>query len=490
MSVDDSQPPDAGEDLEPPAVGQETGATEDDDIDAEEAVSLSIEKPRLSASDALQTPTIGVGSADNGRVALVQQFSLTVVEGEALGRSFTSRRDHAAIGTHKSADFILTDRTVSRFHCDISLADGLIVIRDLGSRNGTIVDGVAVQIAYLRNGSMIALGRTLLRFDIGRDHVEIPLSRKASFGLMAGHAPATRAAFAILERAADSDATVLIEGETGTGKELAAESIHMESKRREGPFIVVDCGSIPPDLLESELFGHEKGAFTGAVVARQGAFAAAHHGTVFLDEIGELSSELQPKILRVLERHQVKRVGANTYADVDVRVIAATNRNLRAEVNAQRFRSDLYYRLAVLEVRLPALRERLDDLPDLVTRILTLLGTESQPDAEFVRRPEFLASLRKHAWPGNVRELRNYIERCLAFRGEAPLLHHPQAEEGDLVDVGLSLKAAREKWTQSLERRYLEQLLKRYDDNVSAAARAAGVGRVYFYRLLWRNGLR
>src|SRR5262249_6125363 len=173
------------------------------------------------------------------------------------------------------------------------------------------------------------------------DHVKIPLSDRERFGLLVGHSLAMRAAFALLERAAATDATVLLEGETGTGKEAAAESIHREGARRDGPFVVVDCGAIPPDLLESELFGHERGAFTGALSGREGAFEAAGGGTIFLDEVGELAADLQPKLLRALERREVKRVGSNKYVAVDVRVIAATNRNLRAEVNARQFRSDL-----------------------------------------------------------------------------------------------------------------------------------------------------
>src|SRR5262249_24810336 len=198
--------------------------------------------------------------------------------------------------------------TVSRFHCDISLNDGHPVVRDLGSRNGTLVDGVSVLQAHLRSGSTIMLGRTHIRFDLGTDHVKIPLSDRDHFGLMVGRSQAMRAVFALLERAAQSDVTVLLEGETGTGKEAAAESIHRESARREAPLVVVDCGAIPPDLLESELFGHERGAFTGAVASREGAFEAAAGGTIFLDEVGELSADLQPKLLRVLERREVKRV--------------------------------------------------------------------------------------------------------------------------------------------------------------------------------------
>jgi transcriptional regulator with PAS, ATPase and Fis domain len=295
--------------------------------------------------------------------------------------------------------------------------------------------------------------------------------------------------FAVLERVAAADSTVLIEGETGTGKEVAAESLHRESPRRDGPLIVVDCGAIPADLLESELFGHEKGAFTGAVVGREGAFEAASKGTIFLDEIGEIAPALQPKLLRVLERREVKRVGSNRYQPVDVRVLAATNRNLLAEVNEGRFRSDLYYRLAVVQVRLPTLRERAEDIPLLVEHILSSLGAAERPEAAQLRTREFLAELQQHAWPGNVRELRNYVERCLTLRESAPLAAAPM-DGAAVFDSTRPLREARESWTRTFERRYLQEVLDRAGGNVSAAARAAGVDRIHFYRLLWRHGIR
>jgi transcriptional regulator with PAS, ATPase and Fis domain len=426
-----------------------------------------------------------------GDAALVRRFRLTVVGGPNSGQTYTSSGDRTVIGTHESAELILADRTVSRFHCEITFSDGRLAIKDLGSRNGTLIDGVAVMHAHLRSGALLTIGQTQLRFDLGTDHVRIPLSGRDRFGIMVGNSQAMRAAFALLERAASSDATVLLEGETGTGKEAAADSIHRESSRANAPFVVVDCGAIPPDLLESELFGHERGAFTGAVAARQGAFEAAHGGTIFLDEIGELPTDLQPKLLRVLERREIKRVGTNTYSAVDVRVIAATNRNLRSEVNARKFRSDLYYRLAVIEVRLPPLRERQEDLPLLVENILQSQGATDRTEAQGLRSQAFMADLSRHPWPGNVRELRNYVERCLALREQTPLVPQGDVESrGVEVDVNVPLKASREKWTRSFERRYLEQILSRHGDNVTAAARAAGVDRIYFYRLLWRHGLR
>jgi DNA-binding NtrC family response regulator len=421
----------------------------------------------------------------------VQRFWLVVRGGADAGVTFASSGDRVVIGTHESADLVLHDDTVSRFHCEISLADGRPLVRDLGSRNGTVLDGVAVVAAFPRAGSTLTLGRTEIGFELHRDPVRVPLSERGRFGRMVGTGVAMRRAFALLERAASSDATVLLEGETGTGKEVAAESIHMESARRDGPFVVVDCASIPQDLLESELFGHEKGSFTGAVSAREGAFEAASGGTIFLDEIGELGLDLQPRLLRALERKQVKRVGSNKYVPVDVRVVAATNRNLRREVNERRFRSDLYYRLAVVEVRLPALRERREDLPALVDNLLAGLDVTG-PAAAALRQPEFLAELARHEWQGNVRELRNYLERCLALREQLPLGESDAGGEPtpELPDTSQPLKVARERWTRALERRYVEALLARHGGNVTAAARGAGVDRMHFYRLLWRYGLK
>jgi DNA-binding NtrC family response regulator len=420
--------------------------------------------------------------------ALVQRFQLTVVGGPDEGKLFDSVGERVTLGTDAGAHVALTDRAVSRFHAEIEVTGGRAILRDLDSRNGVLVDSVPVLQAALRDGAVITLGRTQLRFRLGDEPVRIPLSSRERFGVMVGRSPALRAVFSLLERAAETDATVLLEGETGTGKEAAAESLHRESARRDGPFIVVDCGAIPPGLLESELFGHDKGAFTGALAEHEGALEAAHRGTVFLDEIGELGLELQPKLLRALDRREIKRVGASRYRQIDVRVIAATHRNLRAEVNAGRFRADLYYRLAVLQVRLPPLRQRADDLPLLVEHVLHGLGAADRDAAAMLRTREFLADLTRHAWPGNVRELRNYLERCLAF-GEAAAAP-PPADDAPPVDLKLPLRAARDEHVRSFERAYLRQALAAAGNNVSAAARIAGIDRIYFYRLLWKYGLR
>ena len=313
------------------------------------------------------------------------------------------------------------------------------------------------------------------------------------YGKMIGQSEAMKGVFETLYRAANSDATVLLEGETGTGKEVSAEMLHRTSRRRDKPFLVIDCGAIPPQLLESELFGHERGAFTGAVSARQGVFEAASGGSVFLDEIGELALDLQPKLLRVLERREVRRIGTNQHVPIDVRLIAATNRGLRSEVAARKFRSDLFYRLAVVEVKLPPLRERTGDLPLLIDFILKSLGSVDEDVVHALTAPEFLVKLAQHDWPGNIRELRNFIERSVALgdvRAPATDRAPSQASPESAAISHRPLREAREEWTNTFERRYLEELLATHDNRVSAAARAAGVDRIYFYRLLWKHGLR
>jgi transcriptional regulator with PAS, ATPase and Fis domain len=420
----------------------------------------------------------------------VRRFHLRVTAGVDVGACHAAS-GRVVVGTHPSAGIQLADPTLSRFHCEIEIVDGRAVVRDLGSRNGTFVDGVSVLQGHLRPGAILTLGKSQLRFDPASDFVSVPLSERARFGIAVGAAPPMRAVFAVLERAADSEATILLLGETGTGKDVLAESIHRESPRRGGPFMIVDCGALPPKLLESELFGHERGAFTGADRARMGAFEAASGGTLFLDEIGDLHPDLQPKLLGALERREVQRVGSTARIPVDVRVVAATSRPLQREVNEKRFRSDLYYRLAVVTVQVPPLRQRKEDLPLLVDALLEAMEAGSHPEAATLRSASFLMDLQRHEWPGNVRELRNHLEQCLAL---GPSSRQPLADDAgrDRPPMGAAepLKVAREKWLSWFERHYLEDLLARHENNVTACARAAGVDRMHLYRLLWRRGLR
>jgi len=421
----------------------------------------------------------------------VRRFRLGSVGGGGAPVSYQSTKAHAVIGSSSSADLSVDDKAVSRFHCEIRIVGGAAVIRDLDSSNGTWVDGVRVVHAFLRKGAIVRFGRTELRFDFGEGYVEIPLSKNNHFGELVGGSVAMRAIFALLEKVAASDATVLLLGETGTGKDVAAVAIHEASARRAGPFIAVNCGAIPPGLLESELFGHERGAFTGAERQRIGAFEAASGGTLFLDEIGDLSLDVQPTLLRALESGVIHRVGRTAEVAVDVRIIAATNRDLRNEVNAGRFRSDLLYRLAVFEIALPPLRERMEDLRVLVEHLLGTLAPGDDDVALQSRVGKLVAEAEHHGWPGNIRELKNYLARCVALDTEVALFSAESLPSTPPpIDVARPLREVRERWQRFLERNYLEAMLERHDRNVSAAARAAGVDRAQFYRLMWRNGLR
>ena len=313
-------------------------------------------------------------------------------------------------------------------------------------------------------------------------------STNNKLGALVGTSLVMRQTFALLERAAAGDVDVLLLGETGTGKELAAEALHELGPRAGRPFVVCDLTATPPSLVESELFGHVRGAYTGAVSDRPGAFERADGGTLFLDEIGDVGLEIQPRLLRALERRQVKRVGGNSYASVDVRVVAATHRNLEEEVAAGRFRQDLFHRLAVVTAVLPPLRERLEDLPLLVSTLLARSGRTAA--AGSILSPQTQILLRTHNWPGNVRELRNVIERAvrLGVEPEIPAIQQ-RATPAPGADARTPFKEAKENLVSAFERDYLADLLRRFHDNVSVAARESGIGRAYLHRLLKKHGL-
>jgi DNA-binding NtrC family response regulator len=415
----------------------------------------------------------------------VRRFRVTVLQGPNAGRSRDSRGDRCALGHHRLNDVVLPDPTVSRFHCEIVIEDGRARVRDLGSRNGTLLDDVAVQDAFLRDGSRLRLGLVLVGFELADRNNQLRLADRAQFGPLVGRSAAMRSCFALLERAAETEVTLLLEGETGTGKSAAAEAIHRASARKKEPFVVVDCGAIPAPLLESELFGHEKGAFTGASERRRGAFEEAHGGTLLLDEIGELPAELQPKLLGAIETRQIRRVGASTPQRVNVRLLAATNRDLRVEVNAGRFRSDLYFRLAVVKIQVPSLRQRPEDIPELIEQLLA--GRGDATAAALLRDPARLGQLQRAAWPGNVRELRNYVERCLFYR-DAVAAEEPEAPPE--IDVSQPFSVARKQAMEQFERVYLGRLLRAHDGRIQETADAAGINRVYLYKLLRRLGLK
>ena len=420
---------------------------------------------------------------------------LRVVDGPDRGLEIDLPPIGVVLGTERSCDVVLTDEFVSRRHCSVSPAAGGFQITDLGSRNGTRIDGVSVSKVVAPPGVAIRLGKTLVQLLPADEVLDIPPSDKDRFGGLYGGSQAMRSVFAVLERASKSSAPVLFLGESGTGKELMARGVHDSSPRKDGPFVVFDCGASTETLIESDLFGHTKGAFTGAQSDRQGAFAAAHGGTLFLDEIGDLPIALQPKLLRMLEAGEVQRLGSNKSERFDVRIVAATHRDVFGEVSRGGFRGDLYYRLAVVEVHVPPLRQRPDDLPALIAMFLERAGA---PQLAKQVGGTALERLQRYHWPGNVRELRNVITRAVALAGpdddfqSLPFLLRPTAAapEAQTVRADRPFHEAKDEVVARFEREYLTDLVARAGGNLSQAARTAGLERKFLYKLLERAGLR
>jgi DNA-binding NtrC family response regulator len=434
------------------------------------------------------TPRVG---GQYGRYLPVRTVSVEVAAGPDRGARLEAASEHVTVGSAPGNDLVLGDESVSRYHLELHAHEDGVALIDCGSTNGTRIGAVRIERAVVPAGTLVELGRTRLRVD-GGGRALVELHGDDAFGALRGRTPVMRRLFARLEKAAQSDIAVLLVGESGTGKELIARALHERSPRAAGPFVTVDCGALAPSLVASELFGHERGAFTGAHEQRLGAFERTGGGTLFLDEIGELPGDLQSSLLGVLERRAFHRVGGDREIRVDVRIVAATNRDLRAEVNAQRFRLDLYYRLAVMTIEVPPLRERLDDIALLVRHFLEECGHAG--DVEDVFSDETMADLQRHRWPGNVRELRNLVEATLAM-GETI---RPSSEELRTAAKGETLTCvldvpygeARTRLLDEFEARYLRALLARAEGNVSQAARLADMNRSHLFTLLRRHGLR
>jgi DNA-binding NtrC family response regulator len=417
---------------------------------------------------------------------------VVVLSGSARGDS-RPLGEKLRVGKAPDNDLVLADDTVSRHHCELTRANDGVHVLDLGSTNGTRVQGARVSEAIVQPGTVLKVGEVELALRPAVRNVEVMPSEKTWFGAAIGRSLAMRSIFGVLERIAQTEATVLLEGETGTGKDVLARAIWTESDRAQGPFVVVDCGAVSYSLLESELFGHERGAFTGAVAARQGAFELADGGTVFLDEIGELPLDVQPKLLRVLETKEFRRVGGNKTLKANVRMIAATKRNLQREVQAGKFREDLYFRLAVVPITVPALRARREDIPPLVQHILKASG------GGLTVGDDTLQGLVAHDWPGNVRELRNVLERGVYLaratgQSELSLVSFPTAGPAGAdvfqFDAAKSYRETRAKFDAEFERRYVKWLLGRHGGNVSAAAREAKMDRKHLHDMAKKHGLR
>jgi transcriptional regulator with PAS, ATPase and Fis domain len=440
------------------------------------------ETPRSLGAEAGATQ---VPSELPGARLRVRAVSLRVTAGPDAGRGVRVERPSFVIGTGPGADLRLGDPTVSREHLRLSLLPGGVQLRDPGSRNGTFIGPLRVADAVVREDATLTLGNTAIALHLEASPLELPLSAETQFGGAIGVSEASRHLFALLERAAKSDVTVLLEGESGVGKGIFARGLHARSRRARGPFVAVDCGAIPATLIESELFGHERGAFTGAVDRRPGVFQQAHGGTLFLDEVGELPLPLQPKLLRVLEEREVRPLGATAPMSVDVRVVAATNRALDEAARVGEFRKDLFYRLAVARVLVPPLRDRMADIPPIALHFLR----EATGDPNATLPPDLAGLLTSYAWPGNVRELRNVIHRH-AFLGTTDLgrLFDPPVTGGapaeDLSE--LPYHEARRRALERFERGYFSKVLARADGVITRAAELAGVARPSFYRMLAR----
>jgi transcriptional regulator with PAS, ATPase and Fis domain len=419
------------------------------------------------------------------------RLALDVLSGPDQGMRVTRDGLPLSIGSAAENDLRLTDRFVSRVHCRIFKGDdGSVILLDEGSRNGTFVRGVRIFEVVLDPRTEIQVGRTRIRFGFESEDDLAIGTKQDRFGELIGASHAMRTAFEALRRVAPTALTCLLLGETGTGKELAARAIHEQSPRGQGPFIVIDCGAVTETLIEDKLFGHERGAFTGALKDAAGAFEEARGGTIFLDEVGELPVALQPKLLRVLERREIVRLGSHKTIPIDVRVIAATHRDLPVLATEGRFRQDLYYRLAEASVRLPPLRNRMEDIDSLARHIL-----DQASGPPVVLQPDALTLLKQHRWPGNVRELRNVLRRAAAMGGsiDAALIEgamaptktafaDPSETTGNFDSMPIA--EARDAHRKA----YLAQLIERYGDDHTAIAQQMGVNIKYARRLMRKYG--
>jgi two-component system, NtrC family, response regulator HydG len=433
-------------------------------------------------------------------------FVLTVTEGPERGRSYrldSSLATRALVGTSPACEIRLSDPEVSRRHAAIERVGTTLKIMDLSSTNGTFVDRVKIVEAELQGGEFLRVGSTMFQVEIESVGEQIPLPMHVAFGRVVGASREMRRLYPLVSRIAQATVPVVIEGETGTGKEALAESIHEMGPRASGPFVVFDCTAVPPSLVEAELFGHERGAFTGATNARKGVFEQAHGGTLLIDEVGDLDLSLQPKLLRAIERFEVRRIGGDHFLRVDVRVLAATRRDLDREVQAGRFRDDLFHRMAVARIELPPLRHRIGDINVLAMHFWREMGGDPR-----ALSPDLMRKWEDYDWPGNVRELKNTIARQLAL-GDLATMPSPSARPPPLpsapgpggpgmnepgpdaidrfVDMGLPYPQARDRILDEFEQRYVARVLEQHGGDVARAAAASGIGRRYFQKLKARS---
>jgi transcriptional regulator with GAF, ATPase, and Fis domain len=430
----------------------------------------------------------------------LRKSRLLVVDGPDRGSELIIAKERVRGGRASVNDLVLNDKAVSGRHFELIAHESGFLLNDLQSTNGTFCGEFRVQSALLTPGQSFRVGASRVQFESLDEVVSIKLSDSDRFHEVVGRSVPMREIFATLEKVAPSDLTVLVEGETGTGKEKIAHALHHFSGRRAKPFVVQDCGAIPRELVESVLFGHERGAFTGAHQQHRGCFEHANGGTIFLDEIGELDLSLQPKLLRVLETRELKRVGGDKTIKVDVRVVAATNRDLRRMVEEGKFREDLYFRLSIIHVTLPPLRERREDVPLLAQNFLDNLATRKNGEPLSLA-PDAVEALCAHDWPGNVRELKNLIERAssltdgnllsardLLFSSPIGPVHRSKEIQEELR--GMSFKEAKARVLEDFEAQYLRALLARHGGNLTHASHEAGLTRYHLRELLRKHDLR
>ncbi len=421
-----------------------------------------------------------------------QEYHLVLLNTEAKGQSFPMGKS-LKIGKASENDIVLDHPTVSRNHAVLSRQGDQFLVQDQGSTNGTFIEGAQIREGYLKPGAMLEIGDVQLRFQPSIKALDVSPLQEDRLVDLVGKSTPMRQIFALIKRIAPTESTLLLIGETGCGKGAASKTIHKLSTRAQGPFVVFDCASVPDQLIESELFGHEKGSFTGAVSQRKGFLEAADGGTLFIDEIDDLSLELQPKLLRALEDREFRRVGSsNAGIKFDTRVIAASKKDLWEEVQKGRFREDLYFRLSVFTVALPPLRDRKEDIPLLVDTWAVAPLWEKLPEAE---QQKVLG----HTWPGNVRELRNFVERR-KYMADMPELamdaflrdySGPEKVDGEHLPVKYAgpFKDCKEELVRGFEREYLTRLLSKAQGNIAKAARDAGLDRKHLYSLLHKYAL-
>ncbi len=450
--------------------------------------------------DALDPPlerTTQLLYKDQHPVMVLRSAVVRVASGADAGASCALDLEPIRVGAGAGNQLVLSDAMTSREHLELQVHDRGYLVRDLDSTNGTFYRGARINEVLIGPGAEIRLGETVLRIERGEER-SITLVPREAFGSLIGTSRPMQEVFGILAAVAPTDSTVMIEGETGTGQELVAREIHLQSPRAARELVVVDCGSIPSELIESELFGHSKGAFTGAVSDRAGVFEQAAGGTVFLDELGELPLELQTRLLRVLDQRTVSRLGTHEPRKVDFRVVAATHRDLEQLVKEGRFREDLFYRLGVVKVRLPPLRERPEDIPTLAR---AFLRRNACPNPDAVLTPEVLEALCSRQWPGNVRELRNVLERAMVLGDGAQDIARmpgapPAGDEETWVAQAMPqrwldrpYKEVKEQLLGQFEAHYFASLLERHGYNISRIASGAGVDRHLVRKLLRKHDM-